>query len=387
MQGNTFFFLLFSGPAVNPFPVEMNQPPLIVHADWSRAWGGQEIRTLTELRAMKEHGFRVGLIVREGAELARRGREENIPVYFIDFSSKFNLLAWRNLYRLIRRLEPAVVNTHSSEDSWMAGCVARLCRVPLVIKTRHVLAPISSSLSYNRFFDVIFACSESIGRQLSAQGVSRRKIIVQSTGIDEQRFRYSDHDRAEIRARYTVGEKDILVGNVAFLRHYKGHDFIVRTAAAMPKHFKFMIVGGGDDRPLLEKTIERAGVKDRFILTGHREDPERFFSAMDIIFFSSYEGEGISQSFIQGLLYGLPLLTCRTPSIMEPLEYVRKFKVVDYDDTRAAKQGLLELAHNLKRDEERIALQRRAIAEKYGLRKMIKTIIRVYGEHGIRAGK
>ncbi len=385
MQGN-FFFLLVSSLAANPFPIAMNQPPLIVHTDWSCAWGGQEIRTLTELRAMKQQGFRVGLIVREGAELARRGREENIPVYFIDFSSKFNIKAWRDLYRLIKRLAPAVVNTHSSEDSWMAGCVARLLRVPLVVKTRHVLAPISSSLSYNLFFDVIFSCSESIGKQLSTQGVSRRKIIVQSTGIDEQRFRFSKNDRQKVRKRYNIGDQDVLVGNVAFLRHYKGHDFIVRTAALMPKHFKFMIVGGGDDRPLLEETIKRAGVRDRFILTGHREDPERFFSAMDIIFFSSYEGEGISQSFIQGLLYGLPLLTCRTPSIMEPLEHVRKVKVVDYDDTRAAKQGLLELAHDLQRDEKQISCQRQAIAEKYGMEKMIKTILRVYGERGVRVG-
>ncbi len=361
----------------------MNQAPLIVHTDWSRSWGGQEIRTLTELRAMKVHGFRVGLIVRKGAELAARARAEGIPVYFIDFSSKFNVVAWRELYRLFRRLRPAVLNTHSSEDSWMAGCVARLCHVPLVIRTRHVLAPISSSLSYNLFADVIFACSESIGRQLTDQGVTPAKIVVQSTGIDERRFRFSEQDRKQIREKYQIGPDDILVGNVAFIRHYKGHDFIVRTAAKMPENFKFMIVGGGDDLPLLQQSIERAGVGDRFILPGHREDPERFFSAMDMIFFSSYEGEGISQSFIQGLLYGLPLLTCKTPSLMEPLALVEKYRVVDYGDTEDAARKLLELADDLQHDAADVERQRQAIAEKYGLQTMIRTILSVYEEHGI----
>ncbi len=361
----------------------MNQVPLIVHSDWSRSWGGQEIRTLTELHAMKAHGFRVGLIVREGAELATRAKAEGIPVYFIDFSSKFNVVAWRNLYRLLKRLRPSVINTHSSEDSWMAGCLARLCHVPLVIRTRHVLAPISSSLSYNLFADVIFACSESIGRQLTDQGVSASKIVVQSTGIDEQRFRRSEQNRQQIREQYQIGTDDILVGNVAFIRHYKGHDFIVRTAAQMPGHFKFMIVGGGDDLPLLQKTIERAGVSERFILPGHREDPERFFSAMDMIFFSSYEGEGISQAFIQGLLYGLPLLTCRTPSLMEPLALVEKYRVVDYGDIDDAVRKLLELADDLQCDAAHIKRQRQAVAEKYGLRTMIRTIVKVYREHGI----
>ena len=140
----------------------MTLQPLILHTDWSRVLGGQEIRTLTELRELKKLGFRVGMVVREGAELARRGEAEGIPVHYIDFSSKFNLAAWRDLYKLIRRLQPAVINTHSSEDSWMAGCLARICGVPLVIKTRHVLASISSSFSYNAFAHIVFACSESI---------------------------------------------------------------------------------------------------------------------------------------------------------------------------------------------------------------------------------
>ena len=80
---------------------------------------------LTELREMKKLGFRVAMIVRDDSELARRGQQEGIPVHFIDFSSKFNLTAWRDLYILIRRLKPAVVNTHSSEDSWMAGALPR----------------------------------------------------------------------------------------------------------------------------------------------------------------------------------------------------------------------------------------------------------------------
>lgn len=363
----------------------MNRHPLIAHTDWSRSWGGQEIRTLTELRELRKLGFRAALIVRKGSELACRCEQEGIPVYFIDFSSKFSPSAWLNLLRLLLRLRPAVVNTHSSEDSWMAGCAARLCGVPLIARTRHVLAPISSSLSYNAFPQVIFACSEAIARQLVEQGVRQEKIIVQSTGIDEERFRFSARDREEIRKQYQIGEQDILVGNVAFLRHYKGHEFIARTAAALPEQFKCMIVGGGNGRALLEEDIAKAGVQGRFILTGHREDPERFFSAMDMIFFSSYETEGISQSFIQGLLYGLPLLTCRTPSILEPLEFVRNCRLVDYGDVAAARQGLLELSAHMARDEEQIQQQRQDIAAKYGLKRMVENIVRIYSEHGVKA--
>jgi glycosyltransferase involved in cell wall biosynthesis len=365
----------------------MNQLPLIVHTDWSCAWGGQEIRTITELGEMKKLGFRTALFVRPGAELARRAEAEGVPVYLIDFSSKFKLSAWLKLFALIRRLKPAVVNTHSSEDSWVAGCVARLCGVPLVIRTRHVLAPVSSSVSYNLFPHVIWACSESIREKLVAQGVREEKIIVQSTGIDEQRFCFSMDDRLKIREKYGIGEDDILVGNISFLRKDKGHDFIIRTAATMKKdkRFKFIFVGDGGARLEFEEKIKSVDMADRIILTGHREDPEKFFSAIDIVFFASYEEtEGISQSFVQGLLCGIPLLTTRSPSLMEPLGLVDKFVTVHYDDIEGAKKGLLKLAGGLDRDEMQIDKQREGIAGKYGLRAMVKNIIRVYGEHGIR---
>jgi len=192
-----------------------------------------------------------------------------------------------------------------------------------------------------------------------------------------------------IRSRYGVGEGEILVGNVAFLRHYKGHEFIARTAATMPENYRFMLVGGGDrvGLSLVEEAIERAGVGDRFILTGHREDPERFFSAFDIIFFSSFETEGISQSFIQGLLYGIPLLTTRIPSILEPLEFVRKYRTVDYGDVDGAGRGLLELAENLARDEQEVAAQRAAVSAKYGIATMVATIVGTYADHGVSVAR
>ncbi len=363
--------------------MKKKQPPLIVHTDWSRAWGGQEIRTLTELREMRRLGCRTGLLVPRNSELARRGADEGFAVYPVEFSSKFHLPSWRELFRVIRRIRPDVLNTHSSEDSWMAGCVARLCGVPLVARTRHVLAPISSSLSYNLFPQVIFACSRAIRDQLVEQGVAAEKIVVQPTGIDGERFRFSETDRRSIRHRYGIGDDDILVGNVAFLRHYKGHSFIVRTAAAMPERFKFMIVGGGRDKPLLEAEIRQAGVADRFVLTDHQEEPERFFSAFDIIFFSSYEAEGVSQSFIQGLLYGIPLLVCRTPSLLEPLEYVNNYELIDYDDLDASRRGLEHLATRQRPDGNGMETQRNAVLARYGLEKMIRTIVGVYGEHGV----
>jgi glycosyltransferase involved in cell wall biosynthesis len=358
--------------------------PLIIHTDWSRAYGGQEIRILTELREMRKLGFRVALVVPADSELALRAKSECITVYPVPFSSKFDLNSWRQLFRIFKKIQPAVVNTHSSEDSWMAGCVARLCQVPLVIRTRHVLAPISSACSYNLFPQIIFTCSSSIAEQLSAQGVRPHRTVVLPTGIDEKRFQFSRENRQKVRLAYGIGEGEVLVGNVGFLRHYKGHRFIIKTAAAMPANYRFMIVGGGGgELPDLQALTRELGVEDRVIFTGHQEHPEEFFSAFDLCFFSSNEAEGVSQSLIQSLLNGLPVLACKIPSTMEPLSLIEDYRAVDYDDVPSACKGLVELAGLKWRDPERMSLQHRTITERYGLQRMVRILVETYAQFGI----
>lgn len=358
-------------------------PPLILHTDWSRSWGGQEIRTMTEVEQMCEIGFRCCLMVPEDSELARRGRMKGFDIWPVEFHSKFHVGSWRKIIKGLRKLRPSVVNTHSSEDSWMVGPAARLLGIPLVVRTRHVLQPVSSTFSYNFFPHVILACSEAIRDSLIEQGVPAKKIFVQPTGIDERRFRYSQESRERIRKQFGLSAGDILVGNVGFLREYKGQIFIVQTAAEMADNYKFMLVGDGGDRPRLEAEIQRLGVQDRFFITGHRENPEEYFSAFDILFFSSWSVEGIAQSYIQGLLYGLPLLVCKTPSILEPLAHVQNYRLIDYQDLDAARSGLLELSRYIERDEKKITRQRDAITKLYGLQTMTENVLGIYAQHGV----
>lgn len=361
------------------------QAPLVIHTDWSCAWGGQEIRVLTELRELRRHGFRVGLIVPNESELARRAQREEIPVHGVARFAKLNPRSWLELFQLINAIKPTVVNTHSSEDSWMAGALARFCQVPLIIRTRHVLAPISSTWSYNLFPQVIFTCSTAIADQLASQGVPRNKSVVLPTGNDEARFCFSEQHRENIRRTYGIQDHEMLVGNVAFLRHYKGHGFILKTATAMPAHFRFMLVGEGGERTRLERLAQTLGVADRVVFVGHQEQPEHFFSAFDCFFFSSYESEGIAQALVQGLLNGLPVLACRSPSVIEILDLIEDYRLVDHNDVPGACQGLQELLALPRRDPKRMEQQHQIIADCYGVQAMMNILLDTYRRFGVIA--
>jgi hypothetical protein len=93
--------------------------------------------------------------------------------------------------------------------------------------------------------------------------------------------------------------------------------------------------------------------------------------------------EGIAQSFIQGLLYGLPVLVCNTPSILEPLSLVSRYRCIEHGDTQVACKALVELARMAITREMRSA-QRQAVIAKYGLKTMMHGLLTLYAAHGVR---
>ena len=121
--------------------------PLLVHAESSRSWGGQEMRVLLELTAMRDCGFRVALIACAHSPLAERAQTAGLPVYALPSFTRLNPTLWLRLIRILRQIRPAVLNVHSSRDAWSAAPLARLLGVPLVIRTRHTALPVSSLVS------------------------------------------------------------------------------------------------------------------------------------------------------------------------------------------------------------------------------------------------
>ena len=360
----------------------MNQPPLIVHTESSRVWGGQEIRVLTELTAMRNRGCRVALIATEGAPIVSRARAAELPVHTLPAFRKLHPNTWPRLARLVRQLRPAVLNTHSSEDSWTAAPLARVLGVPLVLRTRHVLSAVSSTVSY-RFPHELLACSVAIADALTQQGLPRAHINVVPTGNDAERFRFSPEKRAEMRQRFGLEDTDVLIGNVGFLRAYKGLDFILDTLAGLEARYRVMLVGDGDLRTALETQAARLGLQDRVIFAGHQERPEDFLHAFDIFFFSSNAAEGISQSLVQALLNGLPIVACDLSSTVEALEGVAASCLVAYGDVAAARRALAGPSALPRRDPARMSAQHEAIAARYGLPAMTARLEAIYARYGI----
>ncbi len=286
----------------------------VLHTEWSDGWGGQEIRIVEEMKAMRDiYGVKSILACRKGSKIAVRALVEDFEIYYLPFRGNTDIKTLLGLRKIIKERNIDIVNTHSGKDTWVGGLAAKLTGTAF-IRTRHLSNPINPSKFnfINSLADHIMTTGESIRRDMIKNNrISKEKITSVPTGIDAGRFNPECCERAKAREDLGISDETIAVGIVAVLRSFKRHDIFIKNAVKILQEYpdtKFVIAGGGPQKKHIDELIEKYGVADNFILTGHIERVERVMRALDIFILTSDSKEGVPQSVMQALLMGLPVI-------------------------------------------------------------------------------
>ena len=112
----------------------------LLHSEAATGWGGQEIRIFQESKALVERGIKVSLIVQPNSPLSKTCNEFNHPnfsVYSLSMSASWNIFDFASIYRIIKRIQPDILHTHSSIDSWLFSMCGKALKIP-IIRSRHV---------------------------------------------------------------------------------------------------------------------------------------------------------------------------------------------------------------------------------------------------------
>ncbi len=320
-----------------------------MHSESSCGWGGQEKRILLEMEAARKRGCEVHLACSAQATLGAKAREKGFPVHAVEMRRWFHPRSLHGAWSLLRRERFDLVHTHSSADSWLFGFAAQALgsRRPKIMRTRHLSTPVRGAFVYSRLTDRVLTTGQSIRRHLIQRGVNADKILSLPTGVDLTRFRPEEADAKALRREIGVGENAPLIGNVAVLRSWKGHDDFLDAAKiirAQRPDAQFVIAGDGPQRERLAQRIRQEGMGDWVRLLGYRDDVPQILAALDLFLFTSYANEGVPQAVAQAMAMGKPVVAARTGSIEDLVEDGRTGLLVDAKDSKAmAEKALLLL--------------------------------------------
>ncbi|MFZ7138817.1 MAG: glycosyltransferase family 4 protein [archaeon] len=176
--------------------------------------------------------------------------------------------------------------------------------------------------------DRVIVCSHSMKDEICNHfNLPREKVDIIPNAIDASKYDIPV-DKGEIRQRYGVdwGEKLILC--VGRLVPQKGVEYFIRSIPLIAKKYpeaKFIIVGEGWSRDLLEEEARSSGHANKITFTGFASDKqviELMTSADVLVVPSIYEPFGIVA--LEGMATGVPVVASQVGGLAE---------VIDHDKT------------------------------------------------------
>ncbi|MBT7556837.1 glycosyltransferase [Candidatus Woesearchaeota archaeon] len=324
----------------------------VLHTEWSDGWGGQEIRIINEMIAVREQGVEVFLACRDCATIKQKAIENNIKVSILPFKGNVDIKTLFGLKRIIKEHNINIVNTHSGKDTWVGGMAAKLSGIKF-IRTRHLSNPINPARTnfINELADYIFTTGESVRENMiKFNRISPEKIRSIPTGIDSDLFDPRKFDRDLCRRKYNLNNEDIAIGIVAVLRDSKRHDNFLKIANGLKKDFpkkkfKFFIAGEGPIRDVVESTVNKLSLTQDVVLLGHIENVPELMKALDIFLFTADRWEGVPQSVMQALMMDVSTVSTNDGSTSD-LHKENNFLISDpdfnkvYDNTKQMVKNL-----------------------------------------------
>ena len=364
----------------------------ILHTESSLAWGGQEIRILSEMQGMQGRGHAMQLLCPREARIFEEAGRRGIAVAAMPMAKK-RFAGLRALRHWITQNPVDVINTHSSTDSWLTALAcATLAQAPPIVRTRHIAAPVPDNAPtrwlYTRATRSIVTTGEALRQQLVRDNrFPPERIVSIPTGIDLAHFRpvASPACKQALRERLRLPADARIIGIVATLRSWKGHRFLIEAFARLSRtDAHLLIVGDGPQRAALENLVAGLQLGPAVTLAGDQADVLPWLQALDIFALPSYANEGVPQAILQAFACALPVVSTAAGAIGEVASDGDTALVVRMQDAadlaRALERLLAEPSLGRALGARALALARR----KHGLDNMLDRMEAVF--HAALAG-
>lgn len=274
--------------------------------------GGKERRLLELLRILHD-------IIDYKVAVIHSNFEYDIPINIkeriiqLKKSSKKDIKPFFDFYTICKDFNPDIIHTWANMVTFYS-LPAKILLKKRLINSQITDAPgVIKKLSFynlaikiNLLFSDIILSNSYAG--LDAYNAPKHKSKVIYNGVNLSRF-IGLEDHATIRKKFEINTRHVVI-MVASFSNNKNYDLFIDVASEMlniRKDITFLAVGDGVHRErIMHKVVERK--LQNIIFTGNSKMVESVSNAADIgVLFSIY-GEGISNSIIEYMALGKPVI-------------------------------------------------------------------------------
>ncbi len=313
-------------------------------------------------RIDRAHYHVVVCCLKEGGHLKDPFIGLGVPVYERLLKHKFDVFAFPRLLRVIDAEKIDLVYTLPHPNSVIFASLARrMGRVKRVVVSIHGTGGPMGGRMVRKYLKPFFggvdrfiAVAEEHKRYLiDSEEIPADQITVIHNGVDVGKFRPQSSSGASgpgvaVRKGLNIDDGDRVITTIASLHRYKGVDVFVKAAPGILRQVenaRFIVVGGGPERPALEKLAADLGVSSRVTFTGIRSDVDDILRASEIFVLPS-RTEAFPNVILEAMATALPVVATDVGSVHEIVEEGKTGFRVPADDPSALSRPVVELLQN-----------------------------------------
>lgn len=365
--------------------------PLVAHVLHRFDTGGLENGVVNLINHMPEHAFRhVVVALTEVTDFRTRLRREDVPCIALHKMPGHGIKLYPRIWRLWRELRPAIVHTRNlaalemQPAAWAAG-------VPVRIHGEHGrdVGDLDGSNRhhqrirrlYSPFVHRYVALSKDLQDYLVRRvGIGSRRIVQVYNGVDTDRFRPPAAGAGGAVGMPLGGPGQFVIGTVGRMQAVKNQTLLTRAfvralalAPDLKPRLRLALVGDGPLRADCQALLDAAGLSSLAWLPGEHDDVPVVMRGLDAFVLPSL-GEGISNTILEAMASGLPVVATAVGGNAELVADGRTGWVTPSDDVEAMAAALISLA----RDPDAARAMGRAGRTEVERRFSLKSMVQAY---------
>jgi len=275
----------------------------------------------------------------DGVKVYRTSTELGHP-NFLTWVLLFNHFLTKRMADVSRSVDFDVIHVHDWLAAFSGISFKHYLKKPMVLtvhsteigRAQGLRSPDSFSINGIEWWatyeaDRVIVCSQSMKNEIGGHfNLPLDKVDVIPNAIDPTKYQTSV-ERGSVRQRYGVGYGEKLILCVGRLVPQKGIEYFIRAIPSIAKRYpeaKFIIVGEGWSRDILEAEARASGQGRKIQFTGFASDKEviNLMTSADVLVVPSvYEPFGIVA--LEGMASGVPVVASQVGGLSEVIEHNR----------------------------------------------------------------
>ncbi|MBN1699399.1 MAG: glycosyltransferase [Spirochaetales bacterium] len=360
--------------------------------DKSMTGGGQQCTYMTAA-FLDRKVFHSYVACSPGGPLVERCKRKGLTVKTIVMNKRFSLRSVLVVYCFVKEKRIDLIHAHGLVAAVFAVFAAKACRIPIIYsqhgfhyrsyKGRFLQSlRIMAEKCIIRLINMVICDSDDNLRKGEAEGYfpagKGRRVF---PPIETDSYHISPDTSRRIKTDLGIAGCSPIIGTVGRLDEAKGFPTLLKALVAVVAEFaelRFLLIGEGPERKMIERKRKALGLESHVILTGYQPDIMPLVGLFDVFVSSSY-WEGLPLALCEAHMLGKPVVATGVGGCPEIVVHEETGLIVEPGNPDALAVAVLRLLRDPAKCRAMGRKAKEHVTANFGVEHVIGEIEGIYG--------